>query len=158
MYKSFDFQKSSMVKGIALIFLLFHHLFFWGDNSINELVNLNVNPSPLSYYYLYKIAESLKICVGIFIFISAYGITRKSMNYSLAYNLKDSFRRYIKLYSNYFFIFLIIMLIGFISSNNHFQVWDNNIMYFIYDLLGLSYVFGTPTYNYTWWYMSLAFF
>lgn len=80
------------------------------------------------------------------------------MHYALNINLKKSIVRYIKLYSNYFFIYFLVIVIGLFSNYNNFEVYNNNLLFFLNDLLGLSYIYGTPLYNYTWWYIGMAFF
>lgn len=155
---SLDLNKSNMMKGIGMLLLLFHHLFYYTGDYINKLSELNVDSFPFTLYQLGQIAEIGKVCVAIFVFVSAFGITKKSMHYALNINLKKSIVRYIKLYSNYFFIYFLVIVIGLFSNYNNFEVYNNNLLFFLNDLLGLSYIYGTPLYNYTWWYIGMAFF
>ena len=107
--------------------------------------------------------------MAIFVFITAYGLTliykdkplnRKETGYSSLY-------RCIKLYFNFWVIFLGAHLFAVINSV--FSItdmkWDyveaygtgwESVAYFLTDFFGLTDIFGTPSLNGTWWYMSLA--
>ena len=71
MKENFSKKDTNIIKGIAILFLMFHHCFLSGD----RYRNLQVVFSPFSESIVNYIAAFLKICVPIFVFLTAYGIT-----------------------------------------------------------------------------------
>ena len=73
--ESFTKKDSQKMKGIAILLLLFHHLFykknFWGGN--------NIGISFFTTGRIVHIAIFSKICVGMFVFITGYGLAKSLM-------------------------------------------------------------------------------
>ena len=72
----FTKEKTNQCKGVAILFLLFHHLF--RTEKIIESHNmqfffLDVKTAAI-------IGSSLRVCVWIFAFLSAYGLSYKYIN------------------------------------------------------------------------------
>lgn len=69
----FTTKDTLKIKGIAIIMLIVHHMFL-ADNSyeINTIKYFIV-----SQYYIQKLAIAARICVWIFVFLSAYGLAYK---------------------------------------------------------------------------------
>lgn len=67
----FSKQQSLQIKGGAIMLLLFHHLFY----TANRFEPFGVTPWFLSKEDLIIIATAARVCVWIFVFASAYGIT-----------------------------------------------------------------------------------
>lgn len=66
-------RESNIAKGLAVIFMYLHHLFgiekkWGGEYQIQTIV--------FSEPQMMQISAALKICVAIFVFITAYGICR----------------------------------------------------------------------------------
>ncbi len=64
----------------------------------------------------------------------------------------------IKLLSEYWFIFIIFVPLGFVFGRNPIDIYEGNVGYFFADIFGLSDIlFGSKkfTMNATWWFMSL---
>jgi hypothetical protein len=161
-----------MVKGFAIIFMLMHHLFGTspGYPLYAETYGLNkiANWDKLLFF-----SVNAKVCVGMFVFLSAFGITR-TYNKKLAANpgaikllqkkiVHDAVKRYVNLAMNYFFIYLIAVLTFGLRQDELKMVYQAQgtmraIMYIIFDILGVASFFGTPTLNATWWYMAVAIF
>lgn len=59
----------------------------------------------------------------------------------------------------YWFAFLLTLVCQPLGRNI-FDAYGTDlksiVVYFLVDFFGLSYLFGTPTLNPTWWYMTLA--
>lgn len=147
-----------MAKGIAILFMLFYHLFSVpGDNAL-----MKVDYSPLPENIFLLIAKFGNICVSVFVFLTAYGISLKLFkkeNLTLKDAYEGTFKRTGKLLFNFLFMFLVVNLIWFRYFNYAlcYGPGKQGVLSLIVDALGLSHFFGTPTMNMTWWYMSLAY-
>lgn len=180
-----EFSKSitSQIKGVAIIMMMIHHCFL----NEKRFVGHTVVFAPLPPEAAMKIASFCKICVAIYVFITTYGlsksIVRSGQNGSSSNSIPSpgnrfadprgtacsSMARWMKLWFNYIFIFALFLTFG--KVNNHFHfVFSNwgfhkvyghdgmkSLIYFLTDVSGLAHIFRTPTFNGTWWYMSLAF-
>lgn len=165
----FDKVMANMVKGIAVILMLMHHLFGCATQFCEKY---GVTTSFFSWNALYSFSISAKICVGMFVFVTAFGITRQynkcleaSGNSVLLKDevVKFSIKRYVKLEANFLFIYVAAVLTSSlrIPGGGIWGVYNINgvekgIMYAVFDSLGLAHYFGTPSLNETWWYMSIA--
>ena len=150
---------------MAVIMLLFHHLFYHKD--VFEKYNLVFNGGTEEWKLLNSLAVFGKICVAIFVFVSAYGLTKQYIAKNVLTNKRklalDSFSRYTKLTINLWVIYLPFLILSFIlQKHTWWDVygtdgnWVSAVKNCIIDLLGLSKLFGTPSFNSTWWYISLA--
>ena len=157
----FGKEESNFCKGIAIILMLFHHLFYKVDNYAGFAINF----SPFTEERINFYALLGKICVAIFVFISGYGI---AASYRQIFQHKKpetkeiisfTWKRLWKLESVYWFAFILTLLCQPLGRTI-FDAYGTNLkniaVYFFIDFLGLSYLFGTPTLNPTWWYMTLA--
>lgn len=157
---SLDKRNSNIAKGLASLFLIYHHLFY-SDSTLelyDALTGFTINGIPLVQAF----GKSAKVCVAVFVFLSGYGLTKKiqssrsfsgigrrSLMFSLGYIRKFLIQ--------YWFVFITAGLIGNIF---HWRVYSkiyNNLLEAGIDFLGLARMFGTPTYNDTWWYVSIQF-
>lgn len=161
MKENFSKKDTNIIKGIAILFLMFHHCFLSGD----RYINLQVVFSPFSESIVNYIAAFLKICVPIFVFLTAYGITISlKKQYQLSKLKYDNISEYVKhrffnLYIGWIFVFLFCEIFGLIYNRLPIEIYGKNIqgvIYFCLDGLGIANLFGTPTLVGTWWYMSLA--
>ena len=157
-------KKDTMaMKGIAIIMMIIHHCFF----ETSRYEGYNIVFAPLNERYTVIIASFFKICVGIFVFLSGFGITKSIIKISNG-RLADKqtlkkvvFKRYIALMFGFIFVFILSQLFCWFANKGQIEIYKSNnifnsISYFIADGLGLANLFGTPTLNGTWWYMSLA--
>ena len=161
----FNKRQTQMAKGIAILFMLFHHLFSYREDVIEEY---RVSFAPLSMQTVTLLAVAAKICVGIFVFLSAFGMTRsyhmKLQEGQTALERTEEehfvFRRLRKLLSGYLFIYVIALLV-FLLTGRAIPVYRTDgtwkaLIFAFLDALGLASFMGTPTINVTWWYMSIA--
>lgn len=165
----FNQRMSNMVKGIAIIFMLMHHLFGCATMFCNEY---KVIAEPFLWDNIYSFSMNAKVCVGMFVFITAFGITRqynKQLQEQGGNGLdkkqveKFSVHRYKKLAFNFGCIYIMAVLTAFLRNGGLSGVYNKDgikkaIMYGIFDGLGVANYFGTPSLNETWWYMSIAIF
>lgn len=73
MKKEFKVSDSTAIKGVAILLLLFHHLFFKME------ANKDIGVAFLTNERILRIAIFSKICVSIFAFITGYGLTKSFM-------------------------------------------------------------------------------
>lgn len=160
---AFTKQDTLKLKGLAIILLVIHHCFLAPDRYEGQEVIF----FPFSERKFNFIALSFKICVALFLFISAYGITisykRKfsDYNFSAKESEKAILRRLIKMLSGFLFIFILAQIYSvlIIRGGRYSFVYGSGLvgaLYCLIDALGLAELFCTPTFLATFWYMSLA--
>lgn len=159
----FHVYHSNCLKGIAIIMLLAHHCFLDPKRYKGQEL-IFIIPEPIWNY----VALFFKICVCLFAFISAYGITKKLMESDISEetSLKSTFRkvitsRIIKLLGGFIFVFLLVDLFSLFYDPGRLAeiygtAFPDCIGNFVIDMLGLAELFGTPTFLGTYWYYSLA--
>lgn len=158
--QSFEKSDTLVVKGVAILLLLFYHLF----ESQELLVSMEVNYSPFSQDIFLMVSGFGNICVAIFAFLSAYGITKGLMlresteDISYSDMLREACGRCLRLIGNFVIMYVSVNLLWF----RHFDYamlygkgWQGGMLAMI-DMLGLAQLLNTPTLNMTWWYMELA--
>lgn len=145
-------EESIKLKGIAIILMLLHHMFNGGW----MYESYNISFFPLNEVIVNNLAWFGKNCVSIFAFISAYGLSEK---YKVDYNPRECI---FKIYKNYWFVYLLAIVITSILNNYFIEIFIHpygvifGCGYFVLDFLGLSGLLGTPSFNGSWWYVSLA--
>ena len=152
---------SQKIKGFAIIIMLIHHCFLSPERYTDQMVLF----APFTESFFNAFALQMKICVAIFVFISAFGITRSYLNTNST-TTYIILRRILKLHLNFFFVFWFVQIIGSIITPGRFtKIYHlgsgfrhiiQASLYYLIDMLGLSNLLGTPTYLTTFWYMSLA--
>lgn len=140
---SLSLNDTSLIKGIAICFMLWHHLFYEHP----EYGNL-----------VYISSQIGKICVSLFLFLSAYGLTvqyNKLIEKTPLNSLKFQAHRFIKFYANYWIVFIFAVPIGvYIFGRSLEEAYSTNnvLMPFFRDVLGINYL---KSYNTTWWFNTL---
>ena len=141
---------SNVLKGIALLLLLLHHLFYQKTGLFDD-AQLYKN-----IYIVNYLGQFGKLCVAIFVFLSGYGLTIQA-NKSTRIQLCDFYkRRFTKLYLNYWLIWILFVPIGIFFFNRTLDIVYINHIYerLLIDVFGLSFAFGFYGYNATWWFYS----
>ncbi len=148
--KFLNLNTTQCLYGIAVLMMVFHHLF--------------CIPSRLGYEYIPLLGENLwyvetklawfcRICVGIYAFISGYGLNEQMKNnqistMSFTENLVLAyiriFRHLVKFMKKYWITFAVFVPLGFCFFNLKFYITE-----FFQNLFGLSY-----SYNGEWWYVK----
>lgn len=146
--KEFSIRDTNVLKGLALLLLLFHHLWYQDTNA--DLNGNGVIDGMEAYLQLVSISG--KLCVSIFVFLSGYGLA-KSYRGDLKYYFVH---RFTKLYLSYWLIWVMFVPLGILFFNITFiDVYRNHVaIRAIIDFLGLSKSFGFYGYNATWWFYS----
>lgn len=134
-------QKSNQLKSIAILMMLFLHLFNRDFTGLFQPV-LFVGKQPISYY----ISLFCDACVPIFAFVSGYGLYFKYLQNKKEYQ-KDNYKRLKKLYINYWIILMIFaILLGLILNKDGYP---GSISKFILNFTAID-----PSYNGAWWFFT----
>lgn len=140
------------LKGIAILLLLFHHLFYNADFVQVQKINFLFIP----YSAIQPIAIMSRICVWIFAFLSAYGLSCQycSLKYN---NFQFIIKRWIALLSAFWIPYLVVFVGYYITVGNPISyVYKYNYLALTFDFLGVADFFKTPMIVGVWWYMCFA--
>lgn len=138
---SLSLSDTSLIKGIAICCMLWHHLFY---------------THPEYGSLVFQSAQIGKVCVSLFLFLSAYGLTiqfDKLNNKSIRNTLTFQAKRFVKFYANYWIVFCIVVPLGvFVFGRTFESICQTTeiIKPFLTDFLGI-----TSYYNATWWFNRL---
>jgi hypothetical protein len=138
-------QDTSVMKGIAIIAMLLHHLYG---------VPIEVAaPCPNILQWLGALG---KVCVALFLFCSGYGLAAQYKQTSIKDDVKFTARRLVKFYANYWAVFVLFVPISIFVYHRTLTVAyggeANVILCFIKDIFGVQ---GWQSYNITWWFNEL---
>ncbi|MCD8333901.1 MAG: acyltransferase [Clostridiales bacterium] len=164
----FSVRDTNVVKGVAILILVSHHCFL----SASRFEGYDISFFPFTQETIISAALAGKCCVGIFTFLSAFGLTRTYQKQSACgaeeisertQTEKFVLRRTINLLSGFLFVFVLVFVCGlFLGSRSSFSYYtkESGILlsayYLLLDALGLSELMDTPSLIHTWWYMGLA--
>lgn len=96
-----------IIKGIAIIMMVIHHLFAFPDRVYSGGYSsiYMMNNVPIEYY----IGHIGKMCVSMFLFLGGYGTYKVYKEYA---DYKKIIKKITKLYINYWIIFIIFIPLG----------------------------------------------
>ena len=132
-------EKSCIIYGVAIILMVFHHLFAFPDRITNNYIAL------FDFRFLHietLIAYFGKICIAMYAFVSGYGLTKKAMTVEKTYLMV--FQQLKKFYIHYWGVFFVFVPYGIIK-----RVFGIHLQELIENFLGLS-----CSYNAEWWYVK----
>lgn len=142
------------LKGIALLLLLCHHLFYINDGLYNDIQLWK------DHYLMQEIGIMSKVCVAIFVFLSGYGLAISAEKTGGLSSLKAFYtRRFKKLFLNYWLIWVIFVPISYFFFGMTFEkVYQHHVgLQLMTDIFGVHEIFFGPLtycYNPTWWFYS----
>ena len=158
----FSVKDTTRVKGVAILFLYAYHCFSTKD----RLAGYPVDFYPFSKEFVMCLSDAMNICVGMFTFLSVYGLTvsYKKLNENLEISKKQyiesMIKRCTKLMMNFWVVFLVFQILhsffrnGYGYGNTKIDIAAN----FLTDMFGFTYILSTPRLCGAWWYMGLAVF
>lgn len=158
---SFTKNNTLALKGIAILLMTFERMFI-----PYEWVNYNLDYNSLHWispnYELIKfVAHTCRICVCMFAFLSAYAYQTSVSKNPTRSEWRYSIYRIIQLQLYFLPVFAFsIITVGFTNYNllvDCYGEGKHGILNIIIDGIGLTDYFGTPSFNYTWWYISFAY-
>ncbi len=158
----FSKKHSTITKGILIILMLAHHVFFPDNMALYEVNTILKNPVLIA-----QIVTFFKICVAGFSFISAFGITRtltQKNTESPAEIMSVIIRRLIRLESGVVIIYIFAILYKYFVMHQPIGLFyaqadmdpAHILLSICIDGLGLAAFMGTVPLNVTWWYLSYA--
>ncbi len=152
--KSFDSllskEDTKILKGIAIILMLIHHLWTFSDRlpgTLNCISGIVVDES------LSILGDFGKICVAMFAFLGGYGKYCKYGNRPV-----NIVREIYGIYKRYWRVFLIFIPIGFLFFSNQTpyclceQINDRFTAFSMKELM-LNFFGLESTYNWEWWFL-----
>lgn len=157
---TFEKRDTNIVKGVAILALFWHHLFSTPEFDTQFGVRFLV-PQHAAVAF----ALMAKVCVAMFVLLTAYGLTvqlRGAMARGVwggAQTARFCARRWLLLESEFLFVYLVTVLLSAFTAHSPAAVYGGGPaapVYGLADALGLSALFGTPTMDGAWWYMTLA--
>ena len=156
---AFTTYDSMLVKGVAIILLMFHHCI-----SMNQVEKHTMNFFPFeSYHWPVMVCDSFKLCVGMFIFITGYGLYKSYSKIEIrnktVFNWTGT--RLFKTLSGFWFVYILVFIVTYAVDQRPLAVYvteptkmEGSWLYAVIDFFGLANIAGTPTLIGTWWYMS----
>lgn len=140
-------QQARVLKGIALLFMIWHHLFGF-PYRLSEEVSYFQTGDVFVYGWEYFIGVFGKFCVPLFIFLSGYGLWLVSGSLSHQALHQTLFQRGKRLVLMYWMAFLVVVAAA---------TWGVNIPFdlplFIKNLVGVQMV-----YDGNWWFLRVYLF
>lgn len=153
--KTFSKEYTLFVKGIAIIILCWHHL-YWHD------VTLPISVSDTSFMDLSTTLT--KVCVALFTVLSGYGINESYKRANDKNYLFFVVKHIKNLLINYWWVYIPAFILSFWlhSGGTPVHIYNlggvNGIRNFLFDFLGIRALIYSPTLNNTWWYMEAVIF
>lgn len=144
---NFTLNQTFYTKGIAIILMIFHHLFWDYPN-----IGIQFGGMALSQ----RIGIIGKVCVSIFVILSGIGLYYTSNQEKC---VKFYSQKIIKLYANYLFIVITSFIMSFLFFKEPFlNILGGNIegiIKIILTISGLHYLIGYQGINAAWWFVTL---
>lgn len=140
----FTKENTSVAKGVAILLMIFHHLFNFPDRLAPGIVWKPV--IALGNGSLDKmIAFDGKICVAIFIFLSGYGMYFSSRKIKESNDINRLIlSRIAKLYKLFLRVFIIFVPLVLIVTHTRFSLTE-----FVLNITGFHF-----SYNKEWWFLT----
>lgn len=148
-------RDSLAVKGAAILLMLCLHCF-----RVPELyAGFSVNFAPFSEDLVNRVCTYSKICVGIFAFISGYGLTQTYRNTPDGELSRACLSRYFKSIRAFWPIYLLCLLAGVVIDGRTVRLYcsgglGRSALNLLLGGLGLNHLFRTPMFVNEWWYLS----
>jgi peptidoglycan/LPS O-acetylase OafA/YrhL len=143
--------QSEILKSVALLLLLCHHLFYIPTNLFEDFSVAGIHD------IVNKTAMACKACVPFFVFLSGYGLAASAERTGIVDIKRFFMRRFTKLYLNYWLVWLIFVPVGVLFFGISFESvygHEHTAAGLVADFLGLLNITGAYGYNPTWWFYS----
>ena len=110
-YITFDKDMTAIIKGVAIVFMIFLHCFGWESWYLPEY-HIHLSHSS----FLYKIMTAMQICVEMYVFMIGYGYAF-AKNKNIEYSFKHT-SRLLKIFWSVLFLFVIPVSFKYTASKN----------------------------------------
>lgn len=149
--KSFSKRQTQIMKGIAIVLLLVHH-------GLDPIPKENMG----AFSGIVENSISLsKLCVAIFAILSGYGMylsfqgKRKERGRISIWRF--TFSHILKLYAVFWLAALLSIGTVALVKGNFGEIYKGYPLYYVLlDIMGLSYLTGSPKFVNSWWYVTAA--
>lgn len=155
----FSKKDTSVIKGVAILFLVAYHCF----SSVERFNGCDVSFYPFAQNTAVRVFESMNICVGMFAFLSSYGLTKtmkfkkNNLDLNSRENVEFVTKRVVSLLGSFFIPYVLCTAATFIfTSHNPYGKGVSLICNIFADMFGLAGILNTPLFIGTWWYVSFA--
>lgn len=145
MEDGFNKDNTLVCKGIAIILMVVHHL-FWNVPDIG----VSINGIALSQ----RIGIIGKVCVSVFIMLSGFGLYKGTRG---EFKKREFYiKRISKLYLNYLFIVITSSFVGLCFFKDIFlkSFPNHGALRFLLNCTGLQYAVGYQGINSSWWFIT----
>lgn len=156
---SFDINSSLAIKGCVIILMMMHHLF----RAPSLYKSYDINFFFFSEEFISTLFTYFKLCVGTFAFISGYALAK---SYSKRSAETDTGRfiahRLTKTLLSFQLVYLIVLAVSWAINALPYRTYFEGrsvvmgILNMLADMFGVQALFGTPSLDSSWWYMSAA--
>lgn len=149
-------ENTNTCKGLAITMMYIHHLFY----SAKTFEGFDVSFAPVGEENILLLARICKLCVAIFVLLTGYGYAKVDKAAGFQTSTEKTVKRYFRIMFGYWFVFVLAQLTAFLGARSRLVLYGETtgerVINIIIDSLGLAKLFGTPTFNATWWYISYA--
>lgn len=138
-------------KGIAVLMLCWHHLFWHNVDLPMDLSNT---------YYMDVLTVITKVCVATFTILSGYGIS-ESYRRKGGGTFRFAIQHVWKLLKNFWWVYVpaFVLSFAFHFQGTPLEIYGGGILgvrNFLLDFFGVRALIYSPTLNNTWWYIEAA--
>ena len=160
----FDIRQTNIAKGVALLMLIWHHLFYSSAEYYQRFTTMRLYKGiPIES----TLSDYCKVCVAVFLLLSGYGlymswksyeakVVKSKGKFSVKYQLLFVKNHLLKLMFSYWLIYILFVPLSiFLGSKPFWEIYQGNFWYGLIDFMGLANLFKTPSMNGTWWFMSV---
>ena len=154
---SFDIRQTNICKGLAVMILVFHHMFRYSPVDFVPLIKIG------DLSLAYRLADLGHVCVAVFLILSGYGLYKSYCSFerknggklSVRHDLVFIKNHLLKLMFGFWFIYILFVPLGMLMGRSFIEIYQGNPFYMLFDFFGVADLTGTPTYNQTWWFMGI---
>lgn len=153
MIKDFSKRHTLLIKGVATLLLLFHHLFY-KMKYFNECIVWNDDWAKTLNF----IAKNSKVCVALFLVVSGYGLVKSANRSQKDVTFRFSVTHIFKILVPLWFIYVLFVPLGCFFDRTFVDLYGSaksSWWYLLTDLTGITYLLGVyPKANETWWFFG----
>lgn len=158
-------NESNIVKGIAILCMFFHHLFYVEERYTTYGFTGLIGNADITL----TIAKDMKVCVAIFAFVSGYGMVMKMRNLeaekvaiNAKWHVKNIADSYLNMIKDTCFLIVIVVSTTLVLGLQRTPevVWGEEssdiILGILSNMTGLAGYFGINWFIRSWWYLKVA--
>ena len=153
--EKFGLNVTEKVKGVAILLLIFHHMY----RTVEDIVERGAIPLLIDMNTISRIAFCCRVCVYVFVMLSAYGMSIKIKTSNETSPIGFVITRYIKLIMPYWFTLICIWFYWIIGLQiSPLERYNGNIKYAIADFFSVLEIMGHTEnmFSGVFWYMNFA--